>query len=107
MEQTVLNRVMELKKIEREAKEERVALEQQLFEHYKPLLTKKSNTFRDGDYKISIQINEKYRIREGFAPPPDADIYEPALSQKKCVQYLGAEWLEQYENAPTIKVSIE
>lgn len=107
MEQTVLNRVMELKKIEREAKEERVALEQQLFEHYKPLLTKKSNTFRDGDFKISITINEKFRIKDGFAAPLDADIWEPALSQKKCVQYVGAEWLEQYENAPSIKISIE
>ena len=107
MEKEVLNRVMELKKIEREAKEERVALEQRIFEAYKPLLAKKSNTFRDGDFKICITLNDRFRIKEGFAAPLDADIYEPALSQKKCLDYVGAEWLEEYSNAPTVKISIE
>ena len=107
MEKSVLMRVIELKKIERDAKEERVALEQQLFEAYKPMLVKKSNTFRDGDFKITITLNEKFRIKDGFAAPLDADIYEPALSQKKCLEYVGAEWLEQYSNSPTVKVSME
>lgn len=107
MEVEVLQRIMELKKIERTAKEERVALEQRVFERYKPLLVKKSSTFRDGDYKISIAVNEKYRLKEGATYPIDADIWEPALSQKKCAFFEGAEWLEKYSTSPTIKVSIE
>lgn len=51
--------------------------------------------------------NEKYRLKEGTTYPIDADIWEPALSQKKCAFFEGAEWLEKYSISPTIKITIE
>lgn len=104
MDKAVLERIMELKRIERQAKEERVTLEEQLYQAYKPLLVKKSNTFRDGDFKITINLNEKVRLKKGELPPLGADVYTEKIDEKKLLAYVGQPWVEQYSNSPTITV---
>lgn len=104
MNKELLEKIMELKRTERQAKEERVSLEEQLFQSYKPMLVKKSNTFRDGDFKITIQLNEKVRVKKGELVPLDADIYTEKVDDKKLSAYVGQPWVETYTNSPTITI---
>lgn len=104
MNTELLEKIMELKRIERTAKEERVVLEQQLIDSVKPGLIKKTTTIREGDYKITITLNEKVRVKSGEVVPLGIDVYKPTVDEKKLMMYVGQPWVETYQNAPTIKV---
>lgn len=104
MEQTVLEEWLEAKAKEREAKETRIAIEEKILEYAKPILSKNSTTFREGNLKVEIKLNRKYKIREGFVPPENVDIYETKISDTKLKAYSGEEWVCEIENKPTINI---
>lgn len=100
----LLEQWLEAKSQERKAKEKRVAIEEQILEVVRPILIKANTTFREGGLKIEIKLNRKYKVKDGVAPPVDADIYEMKVSDSKLKNYAGEDWVCEVENKPTINI---
>lgn len=97
-----LQRWLELKAIENRVKEERVALEEYIFTKYENSLIKTSNTIREGNYKITIKINEKLKVVGDI--PPTADVYSMKVDDKKLEKYSTENWVQRVMNKPTITI---
>lgn len=101
----MLEKWMQLKALERQIKDERVALEEHIFMKYGNALQKEHNTIRDGEYKITIKINEKLKVVKGVVPPAYAhDIYVQKVDEKKLKKYADENWVERVMNKPSIEV---
>lgn len=101
----MLEKWMQLKAKERQIRDERVALEERIFMKYENALQKQYNTIRDGEYKITIKINEKLKVVKGAIPPAYAnDIYVQKVDEKKLEKYADENWVERVMNKPTIEV---
>lgn len=101
----MLERWMQLKALERQIKDERVALEESIFMKYGNALQKEHNTIRDGEYKITIKINEKLKVVKGITPPAYAhDIYVQKVDEKKLEKYADENWVEKVMNKPSIDI---
>jgi hypothetical protein len=101
----MLEKWMMLKQKEREIKEERIALEESIFMKYGNAVQNKSTTIRDGDFKISIKLNEKLKVAKGITPPAYAtDIYTMKVDEKKLEKYADENWVEKVMNKPSIDI---
>lgn len=100
----LLEQWLQAKSEERKAKEKRVAIEDQILEMVKPALIKTCTTFREGGLKMEIKLNRKFKLKDGVAPPVDADIYEMKVSDSKLKNYAGEDWVCEVENKPTVNI---
>ena len=104
MDVNLLEQLLKVKAEERRIKEERLAIEEQILESVRPALIKSSTTFREGGLKLEVKLNRKYKLKDGFAPPVDADIYEMKVSDSKLKRYANEEWVETVDNKPTLNI---
>lgn len=103
----LLERWMELKAIENDAKEERIALEEQIFINYADATANKSKlseTITDGDVKVTIKLNRKLKLIDDAAIPEGVDIYKVVVDEKKLDAYKDEDWVEETWNKPTFTV---
>ena len=103
----MLERWMELKAIENDAKEERVALEEQIFVQYADKTGTKeklSETINDGDIKLTIKLNRKLKVNDESLIPEGADIYKQVVDEKKLENYKDEEWVSEVWNKPTFTI---
>lgn len=103
----LLERWMELKSIENDAKEERVALEEQIFVEYANKTGTKeklSETINEGDIKLTIKLNRKLKVTDESLIPEDADVYKQVVDEKKLENYKDEDWVEECWNKPTFTV---
>lgn len=105
----LLQKWLELKDAENKIKEERVALEEQLYiEFEKDVLTdgKLSGTINEDEYKLTIKLNPKFKVNENVGIPDNVDVYKQVVDEKKLAQYYEeyAEWVERVWNKPTFTV---
>lgn len=103
----LLQEWLNLKTIENEAKEKRVALEENIFGEYSDDVLcngKMSGTMNDGDFKITIKLNPKYKLTDETLVPSDVDIWKQVVDEKKLAEYEDEVWVEKIWNKPTFTV---
>ena len=103
----LLEKWLELKNTENKAKEERVALEEQLWiEFEKDALHsgKLSGTVNEGDFKLTIKMNPKFKIVDDDLVPEGLDIYKTVVDEKKLSEFEDEDWVEKVWNKPTFTV---
>lgn len=103
----LLERWMELKSIEDDAKRERVVLEEQIFVKYADKTATKekmSETINDEDIKLTIKLNRKLKVTDESLIPEDADVYKQVVDEKKLENYKDEDWVEEYWTKPTFTI---
>lgn len=103
----LLEKWLELKNIENKAKEERVALEEQLwieFEQEALQNGKLSGTVNEDEFKLTIKMNPKLKVTDETLIPEGVDIYKTVIDDKKLSQFEGENWVEKTYNKPTFTV---
>ena len=98
-----LERWMKLKEIESTAKEERIALEEHIFTEYAPSTEQQSLVTNDGEFKITIKLNKKLKVKGEV--PENVDIYKQVVDESKLKMYDKESWVETVWNKPTITVT--
>jgi len=107
MRTELLEKWMELKSIEDDAKRERVALEEQIFVEYADKTGTKeklSETINDGDIKLTIKLNRKLKVNDESLIPEGADVYKQVVDEKKLENYKDEEWVSEVWNKPTFTI---
>ena len=107
MRTELLERWMELRAIENDAKEERVALEEQIFTEYADRTGTKeklSETINDGDLKLTIKLNRKLKVIDESLIPENADVFKQVVDEKKLENYKDEDWVSEVWNKPTFTV---
>lgn len=105
----LLQKWLELKDVENKAKEERVALEEQIWNEFESdtiVDGKLSGTMSEENYKLTIKLNPKFKITDESLVPEDADIYKQVIDEKKLAADYeeGAIWVEKIWNKPTFTI---
>lgn len=105
----LLQKWLELKSVENKAKEERVALEEQIWNEFESDTLKEGKlcgTMSEDDFKITIKLNPKFKITDESLVPEDADIYKQVVDEKKLAADYdeGAIWVERVWNKPTFTI---
>lgn len=103
----LLQQWLELKTIENDAKEKRVALEEQIFTEYADQTGNKekmSETVSEGDFKLTIKLNRKLKVTDESLIPENADVYKEVIDEKKLQNYVDEIWVEEVWNKPTFTV---
>lgn len=103
----LLQRWLDLKTIENEAKEKRVALEEQIFTEYADKTGNKeklSEIVTDNEFKLTIKLNRKLKVSDESMVPENADIYKEVVDEKKLQDYIDEPWVEEVWNKPTFTV---
>lgn len=103
----LLEKWLALKSTENKAKEERVALEEQLwieFEQEALQNGKLSGTVNEGDLKLTIKMNPKFKVSDEALIPEGVDIYKKVVDEKKLSEFEGENWVEKTYNKPTFTV---
>lgn len=106
--QDLLAKWMDLKAIENEAKEQRVALEEQLFVEFADKTGNKekmSETINEGEYKLTIKLNKKLKVTDETLIPSGIDVYKQVIDEKKLADYIDEVWVEETWNKPTFTVT--
>ena len=98
-----LERWMKLKEIESKAKEERIALEEHIFTEYVFSTEQQSLVTNDGEFKITIKLNKKLKVKGEV--PENVDIYKQVVDESKLKMYDKESWVETVWNKPTITVT--
>lgn len=107
MRTELLEKWMELKSIEDDAKRERVALEEQIFVEYADKTATKekmSETINDEDIKLTIKLNRKLKVNDESLVPSDADIYKKVVDEKKLESFKDENWVDEVWNKPSFTV---
>lgn len=105
----LLQKWLELKEIENKAKEERVALEEQIWTEFESdtiVNGKLSGTTNEENYKLTIKMNPKFKITDESLVPSNADIYKMVVDEKKLEKYWNENegWVIQTWNKPTFTI---
>lgn len=105
----LLKRWLELKEIENKAKEERVALEEQIwieFEQDTLQDGKLSGTLNEDEFKLTIKLNPKYKIKDENLIPEGVDVYKQVVDEKVLAKYYdsSSNWIEKTWNKPTFNI---
>lgn len=103
----LLQKWLELKEQETKAKEQRVALEEQIWNEFQEdaiKAGKMSGSVTEDDYKVTIKINAKLKVTDENQIPPFADVYKTVIDEKKLVEFENEPWVECVYNKPTFTV---
>lgn len=103
----LLEKWLELKGVENKAKEERVALEEQIwieFEQDTLQNGKLSGTINEDELKLTIKLNPKLKVVDESLIPEGTDIYKTVIDEKKLSEFEGESWVEKTWNKPTFTV---
>jgi hypothetical protein len=103
----LLERWLELKNVENKAKEERVALEEQIWIEFEQDTLpdgKLSGTMNEDEFKLTIKLNPKFKIIDEDLIPEGVDIYKNVVDEKKLSEFEGESWVEKTWNKPTFTV---